>query len=220
MRMKHAQNQNMLLSHIITFLCGAACMGMFWAWSFLRFIERDKADPLITPPTRRIAEFVRAVRKQIYEWQHAGEQEDRRAYENAREVMKTLEVWTIHPSLWMVDRGFVMLPNGSAVPLRKTLQEVDAALVAAYLALDDAAARLLDHADCLPKGETEQPGGLLHSRKYAYESEIVKIAQLLGLDPDANSVARHGGAKLWRRQQRRIFPNTEYGREPELELQH
>lgn len=209
----------MLLSLLYSFLAGAAVVAMLVAPVFVKMHAQSSGDPLLNPRNRRERKLIDSVRRLMYEWSREEDELDERPYATHREAMKAIEVWSTHPSLWMVEGGFLTLPNGSKVNLRRLMQDIDGALIANYLALDDAASRVLDHAEMLAAGELEKPGEVLYSRKYAYESEIVALAKILGLDPDKNDTARYGGAELWRRQQERIFPHL-YGRRPELALQH
>lgn len=196
-----------LLIAFLSFLAGAVTMGALAYRAFSRIDGARKADPLECPPNKHVAELRDAVRRQLADWQRYDYRLDAQSPGSVREVLKSLDSWSVHSAIWTVKDGWLTLPDGRLVPIRQVAQQLDKALMESYRALDEAAAVVLDYANLLPLGTLEEKGQLLYSRKFAFEPQIVELARLLDLNSDGNDVARFGGAELWRKQSARHFPH-------------
>jgi hypothetical protein len=193
---------NIYIAAAIAFIFGVSIATLVARKLWLQVVTSDR----LKCPTNRAEEMLRhAAFMQLREIDLGRFQLDTRDPANMIELLRCLG------SFWdgalIGEKGVLRLPNGSQVRIGAACHKIEDLLMDSYKALDEAAGVILEYAETLPVGALEGEGQVLHSKKYAFESEIVHLALALGLDPDQNDVAKHGGEKLWQRWQVKIFPN-------------
>jgi hypothetical protein len=156
-----------------------------------------EADPFLTPKAEIVHRLRRAVMDQIYRWHEVDYRMEVAPPREAHEVVNMLANLPNWRGVWIQEGGAVVLPDGGQIPIAKLMQEVRSVLVDAYIALDTAAAVVLDYHDILPASGFDELGQILYSRKQPFERECVALAELIGVNPDANPLALHGRDRLW-----------------------
>lgn len=196
---------------LLGFVIGLIVAGLMAFRVLKRQLNAWQADPFLTPKAEIVHRLRRAVMDQIHRWHDVDYRVEAAPPREVHEVLNLLAELPNWRGVWTQEAGAVVLPDGERILIAKLMQEIRSVLLGAYVALDKAAAVVLDYHDILPASGLDEPGQLLYSRKQPFELECVALARLLGVDPDANHLAQHGRDRLWQVhldiQQRRFQPS-------------
>lgn len=198
----------MSFDNLMWFLSGSLVTGLVAAFALWRVVVnndlRIQADPLLSPPSRELQAQVESFRQQVALRLASGATPPRTP-DSAQAALICLSRQSMQRSVWFASDGELSLPDGTRVPIRSLVLELNEVLVAAYRALDMASALVVEYADLMPARSLEVAGQPLHGRRFAFEEELLALAKVLGLDSDRNGVAHYGGAELLRRVALRRF---------------
>lgn len=181
----------------LAFVTGLVVAGTIAYRLLKREESRWQSNPFLTPKAEIVKRLQEAVMHQVYRWDEAGYRTDANSPRQLHEALELLADLPNARGVWIQERDVVILPGGERVPIRMLMQEIRTLLVDSYRALDTAASIVLDYHDMLPNSRLDDPGQLLHGRKQAFERECLALAELLGVDSDANHLAEYGLMRLW-----------------------
>ncbi|WP_274644010.1 hypothetical protein [Pseudomonas serbica] len=111
----------------------------------------------------------------------------------------------------LFENGRMIFPDGQTLDIHSLTKKIHHQLVNAYVGLDEAASIITDYADDLGnEALAASTNKTLYSisgqtAKYPLDGVIGPLALLLGVDPDKNDLAAHGGDALWSRNKARLF---------------
>lgn len=111
----------------------------------------------------------------------------------------------------LFEGGSMTFPDGQTLDIQSLTKKIHHQLVNAYVGLDEAASIITDYADALGQDALAASSNkTLYSisgqtAHYPLESVIAPLALLIGVDPDKNELAAHGGDALWSRNKARLF---------------
>lgn len=193
------------------FVLGLAVAGLWWAALVWR---REQADPWVNPPTPEAQRLLRAANLHLHCHILGRPTDD----PNAQSFVgvNALKALYLRDGVIFFEKGIATLPDGSQVELGAVANEVLEVLHETYTALDSASAVITDHVTTFssPEELVQSESDILrriagNGSMYPMQSAIVRLAQLLNLDPDKNDVGV-GGKVLWEQIRRWRWPERHF----------
>jgi hypothetical protein len=186
-------------------LFGAAGIGAAVADQLWR--RRVESDPLFTPPNQDVADFAEECRRHarvyIIGAKPRADRPDLPLASINRQGDSVLRLLGELNCVVPIRRGVAQLPGGLTADLRRGT-EIENSLASAYVALGEAAAIITRHAIAHHhvRDLEHSEYSILRSitglgARYPMETELTRLAALLGVDPNREDGAV-GGNRLWR----------------------
>ncbi|WP_199098705.1 hypothetical protein [Dyella sp. ASV21] len=210
----------MTLMFVMALLGGMALGAAMVDQSWRRKLQRD---PMFTPPNAEAAEFIEECRQHMRVYILSARRSETRpdlplatASPSGDSVLRHLgDMTCVVP----VVRGVASLPGGWKVDLRQG-RDIEEALAGSYVAMGEAAAIVTRYATThytvhdLEHAESAMLRSITgRESRYPMETEIGRVARLLGADPKrADGVV--AGDRLWHQIQAWQYPDRVVTHEP------
>jgi hypothetical protein len=189
----------------LAFLCGFGVAG-FWAYKVYARYEADrKLDPWVNPSSLEATRLRDAAEEHLRRYILVWPDVENRPKSTLYDGVNALKALTLQEGVIYFNKGIATLPDGSQTALGPLALKLLEMLNESYAKLDAASSLITDYAtlfhtfDELAVSDNEHLRRIAgHGDMYPFQWTLVRLAELLGIDPDKNEVGV-GGAVLWER---------------------